>query len=69
MYKLHILDLYTHEMIVVECSDEDYTKTLRSFDPLRYKFCYSEDMNPIVPLVTFGQLQTDSHCKFLRERN
>jgi hypothetical protein len=56
MYKLHILDLYTHKMIIVECSDEDYTKTLRSFDPLRYKFCYSEDMNPIVPLVTFGQL-------------
>lgn len=53
MYKLHILDLETHEMVVIECSEEDYTKTLMSLDPLRYEFRYSEDMSPIVPLVTF----------------
>lgn len=53
MYKLHILDLHTHEMVVMECSKEDYVKTIRSLDPLRYELRYLEDMSPVVPLVTF----------------
>ena len=50
MYKLHILDLETHEMVVIECSKDDCTKTIRSLDPLRYELRYMEDMSPIVPL-------------------